>query len=363
MYPGGQRHVSNNDPTRPFQVPPPPPISSPPMNGPQMGSIMNVPPPPPRYPAPPGTAPGVMIPPPPGPPPGSALAQQQQQQQPTWHGNYGRMYDGRGGFNLPPPPPTPGQHQPYNPKIHAQMAARHQAMAMPPPPPPSDAMSATYIPSANSYGEGVGIPGFGGEDHLPSDSSQGLTMPDNGTATGLEDPSVRGQQYMFSSAQARGLASGSGQAGAGIISPEMAEQWPLDTVLIWLAQNMFSREWQETFRALHLCGQQFLELGNPHGLRGNHSMMHQQVYPQLARECTHNGVPWNQPAEREEGKRMRRLIRSIVTGKPVEPSKSHGRQDSTNSGQSATIPSAGTDPSDSPNVRIVSTALKLIPLY
>ncbi|OAR05769.1 hypothetical protein LLEC1_02435, partial [Akanthomyces lecanii] len=348
MYPGGQRHVSNNDPTRPFQLPPPPPISSPSMSGPQMGSIMNVPPPPPRYPAPPGSAPGVMIPPPPGPPPGSALAQQQQQQ-PTWHGNYGRMYDGRGGFNLPPPPPTPGQHQPYNPKIHAQMAARQQAMAIPPPPPPSDAMSATYIPSANSYGEGVGIPGFGGEDHLTSDSSQGLTMPGNGTAAGLEDPSVRGQQYMFSSAQARGLASGSGQAGAGIISPEMAEQWPLDTVLIWLAQNMFSREWQETFRALHLCGQQFLELGNPHGLRGNHSMMHQQVYPQLARECTHNGVPWNQPAEREEGKRMRRLIRSIVTGKPVEPSKSHGRQDSTNSGQSATIPSAGTDPSDSPS--------------
>ncbi|ATY64699.1 mitogen activated kinase kinase kinase mekk3 [Cordyceps militaris] len=347
MYQGSQRHVPNNDPNRPFQVPPPPPISSPPMAGPQMGSIMNVPPPPPRYPpAPPGTAPSVMIPPPPGPPPGGSLAQQQQ---PAWHGNYGRMYDGRGGFNLPPPPPpTPGQHQPYNPKIHAQMAARQHVMAMPPPPPPSDAMSATYIPSANSYGEGVGIPGFGGEEHLPSDSSQGLTLSDTGTSTALDDP--RGQQYLLSAAgQARGLASGSGMAGAGLISKEMAEQWPLETVLIWLAQNMFSREWQETFRTLHLCGQQFLELGNPHGLRGNHSMMHQQVYPQLARECTQNGVPWNQPGEREEGKRMRRLIRSIVTGKPVEPSKSHGRQDSTNSGQSATIPSAGTDPSDSPN--------------
>ncbi|OAA73589.1 mitogen activated protein kinase kinase kinase 3, mapkkk3, mekk3 [Cordyceps fumosorosea ARSEF 2679] len=351
MYQGGQRHVSNNDPTRPFQVPPPPPpISSPPMNGPQMGSMMNVPPPPPRYPpAPPGTAPGVMIPPPPGPPPGPPLVQQQQQQQPTWHGNYGRMYDGRGGFNLPPPPPTPGQHQPYNPKMHAQMAARQHAMAMPPPPPPSDAMSATYIPSANSYGEGVGIPGFGGDDHLPPDSSQGLTVSDNGTSTGHDDP--RGQQYMPATTHSRGLTSGSGMSGAaaGLISPELAEQWPLDTVLIWLAQNMFSREWQETFRALHLCGQQFLELGNPHGLRGNHSMMHQQVYPQLARECTQNGVPWNQQAERDEGKRMRRLIRSIVTGKPVELSKSHGRQDSTNSGQSATIPSAGTDPADSPN--------------
>ncbi|KAM3541158.1 hypothetical protein ARSEF1564_005906 [Beauveria bassiana] len=350
MYQGGQRHVSNNDPTRPFQVPPPPPppLSSPPMNGPQMGNIMNVPPPPPRYPpAPPGTAPGAMIPPPPGPPPSGPLAQQQQQ--PSWHGNYGRMYDGRGGFNLPPPPPTQGQHQPYNPKIHAQMAARQHAMAMPPPPPPSDAMSATYIPSANSYGEGVGIPGFGGEDHLLSESSQALSMPESSAASVLEDSSSRTQQYMHSTAQVRGLASGSGIAGAGLIPPEMAEQWPLDTVLIWLAQNMFSREWQETFRALHLCGQQFLELGNPRGLRGNHSMMHQQVYPRLARECTQNGVAWNQPAERGEGKRMRRLIRSIVTGEPVESSKSHGRQDSTNSGQSATIASASTEPSDSPN--------------
>ncbi|KAJ3477030.1 hypothetical protein NLG97_g8950 [Lecanicillium saksenae] len=228
------------------------------------------------------------------------------------------------------------------------MAARQQAMTMPPPPPPSDAMSATYIPSANSYGEGVGIPGFGGEDHLPSDSSQGFTMPENGGTMTLEDNSARGQ-FMMSGAPARGYANGSGTTGSIMITPEMAEQWPLETVLLWLAQNMFSREWQETFRALHLCGQQFLELGDPHGLRGNHSMMHKQVYPQLARECTHKGVPWNQPAEREEGKRMRRLIRSIVTGKPVEPSKSHGRQDSTNSGQSATIPSAGTDPSDSPN--------------
>lgn len=313
-----------------------------------MGSIMNVPPPPPRYPPapPPGAAPGVMLPPPPGPPPGSALAQQQQhqQQQPTWHGNYGRMYDPRTGYNLPPPPPTTGQHQPYNPKLHAQVAARQQTLTMPPPPPPSDAMSATYIPSANPYGEGVGIPGFGGEEH-PAE----LMHPSQADAS---------QHYMRPVVQARGLSNASSMAGTTIISPEMAEQWPMDKVLIWLAQNMFSREWQEAFRTLQLSGQQFLELGNPHGLRGNFSLMHQQVYPQLARECARSGTPWDQQAERDEGKRIRRLIRSIVTGKPVDPSKAHGRQDSSNSGQSGTIPSAGTDPSDSPNVCIINKASK-----
>lgn len=303
-----------------------------------------------------------MIPPPPGPPPGSSLAQQQQaQQQPTWHGTYGRIYDGRPHFNLPPPPPSTGQHQPYNPKLHAQMAARQQqqAMTMPPPPPPSDAMSATYIPGANSYGEGVGIPGlFGVEEQLPqlpSDSSQGLSANENGPGTANDDPNVRERHWQAFDPPVRGGSNTLGTLETVLITPELAEQWPLETVLLWLAQNMFSREWQETFRVLNLQGHQFLELGNPHGLRGNKSLMHRLVYPQLAIEC---GSTWNQPAEREEGKRMRRLIRGIVTGKPVEPSKSHARQDSTNSGQSATLPSAGTDPSDSPNVIIIPVSLK-----
>lgn len=320
---------------------------------------MNVPPPPPRYP--PGTATGVMIPPPPGPPPGSALAQQQQSQQPTWHGNYGRMYDGRSGFSLPPPPPSAtSQHQPYNPKLHAQMAVRQQSMPMPPPPPPSDAMSATYIPSANPYGEGVGIPGFGGEDLLALDAAAlGLSRSENGSATMLDDPAAREKMYHSAAVQARGLSASSSMASAGLIPPDLIDQWPLETVLHWLVQNMFSRDWQETFRALNLHGRQFLELGDPY-FRGNNSYMHQHVYPQLAQEVTNRGGQWNQQAERDEGKRMRRLIRIIVIGKPVDPSKSHGRQDSTNSGQSTTLHSAGTDPSDSPSVGLIPTPCILL---
>lgn len=168
MYQGGQRHVSGNDPNRPFQVPPPPPPMSPPMPGPQMGSMMTLPPPPPRYaPAPAGTAQGVMIPPPPGPPPGTTTVSQP----PSWHGNYGRVYDSRSPFTMPPPPPATSQHQPYNPKLHAQMAAGH----MPPPPRPSNEMSATYIPTAgDTFDVGVGIPGFGDDQGRTNDDAEDL---------------------------------------------------------------------------------------------------------------------------------------------------------------------------------------------
>lgn len=354
MYPTGQRHVSGVDPTRPYQVPPPPP---PPMGAPnagQMGNMMNLPPPPPlpRYPTAPGNS-GVSIPPPPGPPPASALGQQ-----PPWHGAFGRMYDGRqpASYNIPPPPP--GQHQPYNPKLHAQIAAG-QTVSIPPPPPPNEAMSATYIPQGDTYGEGVGIPAFGLEDPtltVNSQTSRPVTTPQSGTDTNATTPmddATRERLYAANNAQPRGTSNSSNATPPGSIPPEIAAQWPLDTVLIWLAQNQFSKDWQETFRALNLHGAQFLELGSGHGGRGNFGMMHQQVYPRLAQECTNSRTGWDQPREREEGKRMRRLIRSIVTGRPADMSKvttNHGRKESLNGGHGNNLPSAGTDPMDSPNV-------------
>ncbi|EWG43590.1 STE/STE11/BCK1 protein kinase [Fusarium verticillioides 7600] len=331
MYPAGQRHVSGADPTRPFQVPPPPPPMGAPNAG-QMGNMMNLPPPPPlpRYPTAPGPS-GVAIPPPPGPPPASALGQQ-----PPWHGAFGRMYDGRPGY-IPPPPP--GQHQPYNPKLHAQIAAG-QTVSIPPPPPPSEAMSATYIPQGDTYGEGTSRP---------------VTTPQSGTDTNATTPmdeATRERLYSATNAQPRGISNSSNATPPSSIPPEIAAQWPLDTVLIWLAQNQFSKDWQETFRALNLHGAQFLELGSGHGGRGNFGMMHQQVYPRLAQECTNSRTGWDQPREREEGKRMRRLIRSIVTGRPADVSKvstAHGRKESLNGGHGNNLPSAGTDPMDSPN--------------
>jgi mitogen-activated protein kinase kinase kinase len=136
-----------------------------------------------------------------------------------------------------------------------------------------------------------------------------------------------------------------------MIPPEMAAQWPLDTVLIWLARNQFSKDWQETFKALNLHGSQFLEIGTMHGGRGSVGMMHKRVYPRLKAECIDIGTGWDDGRERDEGRRLRRLIRSIVSGKPIDPAKltsSHGRKESITGPSS--LPSAGTDPGDSPNV-------------
>lgn len=321
-----------------------------------MGNLIGLPPPPPppRYPGIPGGAPGVMIPPPPGPPPGSALPQQA-----PWHGTFGRMYDGRPGYAIPPPPP--GQHQPYNPKMHAFA----QNANLPPPPPPQQqnhGVSATYIPSGgDTYGEGVGIPGFGFDEPALTMSSQAswpvqtpLSGTDTNATTPMDDAAASRERLYPGQGQTRGLSNDSNAAGPSTIPPEIAAQWPMDTVLIWLAKNQFSGDWQETFKALGLHGTQFLELGG-YGGRGNLGIMHQQVYPRLARVSSDSGTGWDQLKEREEGKRLRRLIKGIVTGKPVNTSKtvssSHGRKESgAGSAHGTSLPSAGTDPADSPNV-------------
>lgn len=313
------------------------------------------PPPPPRYPLAPGTTTGVMIPPPPGPPPGSIAGQQ-----PSWHGNYGRVYDGRQAFGLPPPPPS-GQHQPYNPRFHADMAAG-QTMAMHNQRRPNDVMSATYIPTGVSYGEGVGIPGFSiDEAALLAQAQSGWNVSTPQSAgeshsnmTPSDEATQRDRLYLNSGAQTRGVSNAStATKSASSIPPDVAAQWSMDTVLIWLARNQFSGDWQETFKALNLHGAQFLELGSSHNGRGNLGMMHQQVYPQLLKECSNSGTGWDPSREREEGKRMRRLIRSIVTGKPVDPAKNvsaHARRESQTAIHGANLPSAGTDATESPNV-------------
>lgn len=255
-------------------------------------------------------------------------------------------------------------------------------------------MSATYIPHAgDSFGVGVGIPGLGrvpepsfnrgdsAEFSAMSDSSRSTTRntPDTALTSPLEGPNsfyadrerlyqmhtahVKQQkmqpasrdppeyssivsstmQPQASTASNRGPAphtSNANQHPGSIVSNEAAAQWPLDRVLLWLATNQFSNDWQETFKGLNLHGTQFLELGSGHGGRGNFGMMHQQVYPRLAKECSSSGTGWDQAREREEGKRMRRLIRGIVTGRSGEQVKSsHMRRESTQ----GSMPSAGTE--------------------
>jgi mitogen-activated protein kinase kinase kinase len=94
--------------------------------------------------------------------------------------------------------------------------------------------------------------------------------------------------------------------------------WSLDRVLAWLITKNFSKEWQHTFESLKIFGHTFLELGSGHGGRGNFGMMYIQVYPHLAEACTKSGAGWDQAKEREEGKRLRRAIRRLVTEKTNE---------------------------------------------
>ncbi|KAI0381449.1 hypothetical protein F5Y04DRAFT_255510 [Hypomontagnella monticulosa] len=358
---------TQQNPARPFQVPPPPPMSPPVPGQPgQLNTMMNIPPPPPRYPSAPSATGGVVLPPPPGPPPNSALGPQ-----PPWQASWGRTYSGQPGFAIPPPPaggPVPA----YNPKLHSQ--ASNGTLSIPPPPPPSELMSgtyrpgndaneamvsATYIPGGDTYGEGVGIPGFFPEDSVPQPSTVHTSWPATSQTNGPNicasntmpaDESTRG--LLYANAFNNRMTSTTSNIGHSELPPELAAKWPLDHVLLWLAANHFSKEWQETFKNLNIHGAQFLELGSQKGGRGNFGMMHQLVYPRLAVECVNNNTPWEQPREREEGKRMRRLIRSIVTGKPVDTSKSlpsHASKESLAS--SHTQQSAGTD-AESPNTPI-----------
>ncbi|KAH8757317.1 MAP kinase [Diaporthe sp. PMI_573] len=351
MY--GQRQGSGVDPSRPFQVPPPPPPMSPPAQLGGMNNIMtNIPPPPPRYPSapagamslpgPPGGPPPSGLPPPPGPPPGNTT-----QWQGTWNNAYGSY--------IPPPPPQQAP-RPYNPQPYKNVNG--QQIAIPPPPPPSESMqmSATYIPQGDTYGEGVGIPGLGMDDmstwSATSQSSWLGSLGSLGTAnsdTTISTPvDTYGNHHRGNSTTSNATTAG----GASGIPPELASQWPLDRVLSWLQANNFSKDWLSTFRALDLHGSRFLELGSGHGGRGNFGMMHQQVYPRLAAECTSSGSGWDQSREREEGKRMRRLIRSIVRGEAPTTlgMSSHGRKEST-SNTSLVPTSAGPD-SGSPDTPI-----------
>lgn len=123
---------------------------------------------------------------------------------------------------------------------------------------------------------------------------------------------------------------------SSLLSPsDPSLQWPLEKVLNWLARNGFSNDWQEAFRNLDIQGADFLDLGRGTGGRPNFGMMHQMVFPKLARECAKSGTGWDQAREREEGKRLRRLIRRITDdGTPAMQSRSESSQ---------VLPSASTD--------------------
>ncbi|KAF2764076.1 hypothetical protein EJ03DRAFT_378920 [Teratosphaeria nubilosa] len=87
--------------------------------------------------------------------------------------------------------------------------------------------------------------------------------------------------------------------------------WPAERVQVWLAAHNFSKEWQAAFRHLNVHGSTFLDIGRSGGQR-NIGFMPQTVLPQIARECTANGIVWDQAKERDESRRVRRLVREVI---------------------------------------------------
>ena len=264
--------------------------------------------------------------------------------------------------------------QPYHGHLPGSLPLAPPPLHPPPPQPYHDGpplTSATYIPQGESFGRGVGIPPL----HLPSrveadprllpsrgnsaefsavaelskdptssrqTSDASLTTPSDADTRSLQSvphtPLTRQHHLLVSAREAAdvntsgpptatrikaalsaetGLAhaghqrSGSSTSNTPVSPHDPAGQWPLDRVLHWLAVNGFSSDWQETFQALLIQGTEFLELGRGHGGRGSFGMLHQLIYPRLAKQCHKSGTGWDQGKEREEGKRMRQLIRRM----------------------------------------------------
>ncbi|KAK2738944.1 hypothetical protein FQN57_006738 [Myotisia sp. PD_48] len=327
-----------------------------------------LPPPPPRvlHPA----SHGVLPPPPP--PPASAFGLQPGRQ------HWGRQAMGQ----FPPPPPTISSNQPQNQHLAYGVQRKPGPLltrpALPDDPPLT---SATYIPGTGTFGPGVGIPPlvthefqaqFLRHDNYaytqdPNSLRQISKLPYNdgvsqhaqvhrppqiptpyqehldGFASGPPTATIYNQHSdPLAASSEHAVTENHNQSHhlvnlIGMTAQEAEEKWPADRVLLWLAQNGFSQDWQETFKALDITGVRFLELGSI-------GKMHQLVYPQL-KECSKNGTNWNQARGREEGKRMCKLIRKIS-------SMAERELGTTNRYYESILPSASTDGGleNSPNI-------------
>lgn len=286
---------------------------------------------------------------------------------------------GQGFPPPPPPPPLATSSQPPNQRMN--YGRQPAPLSIPPQPVASEGQtltSATYVPVGDSFGHGVGIPplldshsriaydGYGNAagngrrvPHNPPYDSDGtpykrdggapptpparnipssFTLHDNVhelvssgvAATANQNPQQQNVGPVADLTKSPSQRYNDNNMSLGGMSPsEATVRWPLERVLLWLAKNGFSMNWQETFKALELQGADFLELGHGSNGRGNLGKMHKVVYPQLANECEKSGTGWDQTRERDEGKRMRKLIRQIHedgsrdSGVPFQKRDSH----------------------------------------
>ena len=381
QHPSGQRMVSNNqvmDSQRQQYIPGPP---APSMAQSAQPHIMALPPPPPR-PHQQASAPGVP-PPPPGPPPGGHPPGTVFGIPGGWQQSWGRPQGLPPGF--PPPPPMANPNQAHNQHLaysagQLPHARQPPNLAIPPPPPMNDKplVSATFIPGGDSFGPGVGIPPFEDSHYsthwnqfqysepnsahsdsnarqlgfpptpsssrvppsLPLRESTDPISPGPPTATRLNPQPHSSNQITETSKHDGSLKrqKTSSTSTASGSSQDVGAQWPADRVYAWLAANGFSKDWQETFQNLNMQTSDFIELGKS---GGGAAKMHQIVYPQLSIVCAKNNTGWDQAWERDQGKRMRKLIRRLADNHNPDAGSAglgHRRR-----GSSQALPSASTD--------------------
>lgn len=379
--------------TRYIPGPPPQTISA----SHQQNHMMSLPPPPPRPPAM-NSSHGIVLPPPPGPPPGSSqslpwvgqpnwVSRSQNYipppppMMPTQANNHTTSYNPNNGYSnhhpsalaiLPPPPQaeqtalTSATYIPYGdsfgpgvgiPALHSQQPNHSRGDG-----PDYYSGGEVAIMSADQRYFNSSSSAISPSKELPaSNSYYQQPVPQTPVQRLYHQPMMTNRELMeynspVSTANMHHTPAQTPISGitapeahsvnvhrfknsgpsSGLLSPsDPSLQWSIDRVLSWLAKHDFSNDWQEAFRNLDIQGGDFLELGRANGGRGNFGMMHQLVYPQLARECSKSGSGWDQVREREEGKRMRRLIRKLADDslKGI-----HSRNDSNHA-----LPSASTD--------------------
>lgn len=368
-------------------IPGPPPPS---MTQSAQPHIMALPPPPPR-PHHQASAPG-MPPPPPGPPPGGHPPGTVFGILGGWQQSWGRPQGLPPGFPPPPPMANPNQVQNQHLAYSAgQLPQTRQPpnLAIPPPPPMNEKplVSATFIPGGDSFGPGVGIPPFEDSQYsthwnqfqysapssahsdsnarelgfpatpsssrappaLPLRENTDPISPGPPTATRL-NPHPNSANHASDTSMQEGSIKRqktSSTSTAHGSSQDIGALWPADRVHAWLATNGFSNDWQETFQNLNIQTSDFIELGRS---GSGAAKMYQNVYPQLATVCSKNKTGWDQAREREEGKRMRKLIRRLMDhSNPDSGSAGVGHR---RRGSSQALPSASTDGNveNSPNI-------------
>ncbi|SMR60265.1 unnamed protein product [Zymoseptoria tritici ST99CH_1E4] len=375
---GGQwpapRHVSESQRAVGGYIPPPPPLQS------VQPQNHHFPPPPPRPPLSATQPHAPFVPPPPG--------------QPNTYWNRQPNY---------PPPPPQSQSQSREPRAY-DPSVYFEYSTLPPLNDNAPLTSATYIPDGLSFGPGVGIPGLhqnapsGRPGHMPQPSyyrgasedfshdpmhqryegtynnqdpamnwypnhpQPAQSAPPSGQASfppptptnrnknlilpakeTEQHSSLAGERlpYLTTASAAKSDPNREHSSSSDVPASPHEQHWPAERIQEFLTLHSFSKEWLIAFQHLNVSGAQFLDIGRSGGQR-NIAFLPHTLLPQVARECTANGAVWDYTKEREEGRRLRRLVRDVVkTGNAGTPQSAVAGSNSNLAPRAAG--SAGTD--------------------